>query len=122
MLKIRQDLTLQQSLKHPGLVSRFHHGHQVLTLTEGHHSLDPVLWASILEASKLSRVLGASSWVVWIHEEIQLDPTILVRVRPITLSIFFILELKEIGGRVLSHRKRQRSGGFGKLTHGHCLD
>jgi hypothetical protein len=44
MFKIRQGLTVQQSLKHPGLVSRFLQGHQVLNLTEGHHPLDPLLW------------------------------------------------------------------------------
>jgi hypothetical protein len=30
-------------------------------------------------------VLGASSWVVWIHEKLQLDPIRLVRVRTINL-------------------------------------
>jgi hypothetical protein len=80
-------LTLQQSPKHPGLVCRFLHGHQVLNLTEGHHPVDPVLWdpASILKDSKLLRVLGASSWVVWIHEKLQLDPLRLVCIRPINL-------------------------------------
>jgi hypothetical protein len=58
MLKAKQDLTVQQSPKNPGLVSRFLHGHQLLNLTEGHHPLDPLLWASILEDSKLSGVLG----------------------------------------------------------------
>jgi hypothetical protein len=85
MFKIKQGLTLQQSLKHPGLVSRFLHGHQVLNLTEGHHPLDPILWASILEDSKLLGVLGTSSWVVCIHEKLQLDPLRLVRIRPINL-------------------------------------
>jgi hypothetical protein len=42
MFKIRQGLTIQQSPKHPGLVSRFLHGHQVLNLTEGHHPFDPI--------------------------------------------------------------------------------
>jgi hypothetical protein len=32
---------------------------------------------SILEDSKLSGVLGASSWVVWIHEKLQLNDTFL---------------------------------------------
>jgi hypothetical protein len=37
---------------------------------------NPIPWdpASILEDRKLSGVLGASSWVVWIHEKLQLDP------------------------------------------------
>jgi hypothetical protein len=85
MLKKRQGLTLQQIPKHPGLVRRFLDGHQVLTLTEGHHSLDPILWypASILEDSKLLGIFGG--WVVWIHEKLQLDPLRLVRVRLINL-------------------------------------
>jgi hypothetical protein len=66
-------------------VSRFLHGHQVLNLMERHHPLDPVLRASILEDSKLSGVLGIQGWLVWIHEELQLDPLKLVRVRPINL-------------------------------------
>jgi hypothetical protein len=119
-------LTLQQSPKHPGLVSRFLHGHQVLNLTEGHHPLDPLLWdpAFILEDIKLTGVLGASSWFVWIHEKLQLDPLRLVSVRPIHLvmSTFFTLETKGMGGGFLEHRRRQRSNRFGKLTHGYCVD
>jgi hypothetical protein len=107
MFKIRQGLTLQQRPKHPILVRRFLHGHQVLNRTEGYHPLDPVLWAFILEDIKLSGVLGSSSWVVWIHEKLQLDPLRLVRVRPINL-----VETKGIGGRVLLHRRKQSSGGF----------
>jgi hypothetical protein len=83
MLKIRQDLALPQCPKHPGLVNRFLQGHQVLNLTEGHQPFDPLLWSSILEDGKISGVLGG--WVVWIHEELQLDPLRLVRVRPIHL-------------------------------------
>jgi hypothetical protein len=99
MFKIRQGFTLQQSPKHLGLVRRFLHGHQVLNLTEGHHPLDPVLWASILEDSKLSGVLGASIWVVWIHEKLQLDPLRLVHVKPI--NIVHLLHFgKERNGRV----------------------
>jgi hypothetical protein len=94
-------LTLQQSPKHPGLVSRFLHGHQVLNLTEGNHPLDPILWASILEDSKLSVVLGASSWVVWIHEKIQLDQLRLVRVRPINLVHLLHLGNERNGGGFL---------------------
>jgi hypothetical protein len=80
-------LTLQQSPKHPALVRRFLHGHQVLNITKGHHQLDPILWvpASVLEDSKLSGVLGTSSWVIWIHEELQLDPLRLVCIRLINL-------------------------------------
>jgi hypothetical protein len=44
VLKVRQGLTIQQSLKHPGLVNLFLQGHQVLNLTEGHYQLDPILW------------------------------------------------------------------------------
>jgi hypothetical protein len=100
MFKIRQDLTFQQSPKHPSLVSRFLHGRQVLNLTEGHHPLDPVLWdpASILEDSKLSGVLGASSWVVWMHEKLQLDPLRLVRVSLINLVHLLHLGNKRNGG------------------------
>jgi hypothetical protein len=97
MFKVRQGLTLQQSPQHPGLVRRFLHGNQVLNLTEGHHQLDPVLWASILEDSKLSGVLGTSSWVVWIHEKLQLDPFRLVRVSPINLVHLIHLGNKEMG-------------------------
>jgi hypothetical protein len=104
MFKIRQGLTLQQSPKHPGLVSRFHHGHQVLNLTEGHHPLDPILWASILEYSKLSRVLGVTSWVVWIHEKLQLDPLRLVHVRPINL-VHLLHHGNKRNGEVLAHKE-----------------
>jgi hypothetical protein len=100
MFKIRQGLTIQQSPKHPGLVSRFLHGHQVINLSEGHHPLDPILWdpASIIEDSKLSGVLGASSWVVWIHEKLQVDPLRLVRVRSINLVHLLHLGNKRMGG------------------------
>jgi hypothetical protein len=98
MFKIRQGLTLKQSLKHPDLVSRFLHGHQVLNLMEGHHPLDPVLWPFILEDSKLLGVLAASSWVVWIHEKLQVDTLRLVRVRPINLIHLLHLGNKRNGG------------------------
>jgi hypothetical protein len=117
MFKIRQGLTLQQSPKHPGLVRRFLHGHQFLNLPEGHHPLDPMFWASILEDSKLSGVLGASSWIVWIHEKLQIFPFRLVRVRLINLVHLLHLGNKRNGAGVLAHRRRQSSGGFGKLTH-----
>jgi hypothetical protein len=98
MLKVGQGLSLQQSPKHPDLVRRFLHGHQVLNVTEGYHPLDRLLWALILEDSKLLGVLGG--WVVRIHEELKLDPLRVICVRPIkisTLSIFFTLETKGMG-------------------------
>jgi hypothetical protein len=94
-------MILQQSPKHLGLVSRFIHWHQVLNLTEGHHPLDPLLWVSILEDSKLSGVLGASGWVVWIHEELHFDPLRLVRVSPINFVH-------------LLHLRNERNGGFSR--------
>jgi hypothetical protein len=78
--------------------------------------LDPLLWASILEDSKLSGVLGASSWVVWIHEKLQLDSLRFVLVSPINLVHLLHLGNKRDGG-VIAQIRRQRSGGFGKLTH-----
>jgi hypothetical protein len=100
MFKIRQGLTLQQSPKYPGFVSRFLHGHEVFNLTEGYQSLDPLLWdpASILEDSKLLGVLEASSWIVWIHEKLQLDPLKLVQVSPINLVHLLHLGNKRNGG------------------------
>jgi hypothetical protein len=50
---------------------------------EGHHPLDPILWASILEDSKISEVLGGLN--IWIHEKLQLDPLRLVCFSPINL-------------------------------------
>jgi hypothetical protein len=95
MFKVRQALTLQQNLKYLGLVSRFLQGHQFLNLTEGYQLLDPFLWEYILENSKVSGVLG--SWVVWIHEELQLDQFRLVHVRPIHLVRFLHLGNKGMG-------------------------
>jgi hypothetical protein len=83
MLKVGQGLTLQQCPKHPGTFNRFFQGHQELNLTEGHQALDSLLWAPILGDSKLCGVLG--DWVVWIHEEFQLDSLRIVRVKPINL-------------------------------------
>jgi hypothetical protein len=62
---------------------------------EGHHPLDPILWASNLEDRKLSGILGASSWVIWIHEN---DPLRLVCVRPINLVHLLHLGNKRNGG------------------------
>jgi hypothetical protein len=106
MFKIRQGLTLQHSPKHPGLVCKFLHGHQVLNFTEGHHPLDPILWASILEDRKLSGVLGASSWFVWIYEKLQLDPLRLVRVSPINL--IHLLQVGTIGMGAFRSQKEAR--------------
>jgi hypothetical protein len=108
MIKLGQGLTLQQSPKHPGLVSRFLHGHQVLNLTEGHHLLDPILWASILEDSKLSGVLGSSGWIVWIHEELQVDPLRLVRISPINLVHLLHLGNKGMGASCAQKESNQR--------------
>jgi hypothetical protein len=58
MFRVRQGLTLQQIPNHPDFVRRLLHGHKVLNLTKGHHPLDSFLWASILDDSKLLRVLG----------------------------------------------------------------
>jgi hypothetical protein len=63
MFKIRQDLNFQQNPKHPGHISRILQGHQILNLTEDHHPLDPVLWASIIEDSKMSGEFGIQGWV-----------------------------------------------------------
>jgi hypothetical protein len=114
-------LTLQQNPNYPGLVSSLLHGHPVLNLTEGHHPLYPILWASILEDSKLSGVLGTSSWVVWMHENLQLDSLRLVCIRTINLVRLLHLENKKNGG-LLVQRRRQSSRSFGKLTHDNCLD
>jgi hypothetical protein len=108
MFKIRQDLTLQQSPKHLGIVRRFLHGHQVFNLLEGHHPLDPILWASILEDSKLLGVLGG--WVVWIHEKLQLDPLRIVRIRPINLVHLLHLGYERNGGgEGFSHAERGKA-------------
>jgi hypothetical protein len=94
MFKVRQDLILQQSPKYPGLFNRLLQRNQVLNLTEGHQPLDPLLWKSILEDSKVSEVLGTSSWVVWILEECYLDPLSLIYVRSINLVYLLYLENK----------------------------
>jgi hypothetical protein len=68
--------------------------------------------------SKYSLYQGStfvSGWVVWIHEELQLDALRLVRVRPINLFHLLHLENQRNLG-VLAHRRRQSSGGFGKLA------
>jgi hypothetical protein len=76
-------------------------------------------FASILDYIKLSGVLGG--WIVWIHEKHQLDPLRRFRVRPINLVHLLHLGNKRNGG-LIEERRRQSSGGFGKLTNFHCLD
>jgi hypothetical protein len=100
MFKIRQGLNLQQSSKHPGIVRRFLHGHQVLNLTEGHHPLGSLLWNlhPSLKIANWFGVLAASSWVVWIHEKLQLDPFRLFFSRPINLVHLLHLGNKRNGG------------------------
>jgi hypothetical protein len=104
MLKVGQGLTLQQSPKHPILVSKFLHGHQVLNLTEGYHPLDPLLWASIQVESKLSGVLVG--WVVWIHEKLKLDLFRLVRIK--LINLVYLLH---------PGNKRNWGGGGGSCVH-----
>jgi hypothetical protein len=76
---------------------------------EGHHPLDPILWASILEDSKLSGVFRTSSWVVWIHEKLKLDPLRLVCVRPINLVHLLQLGNKRNGGSRAQKEAKQRN-------------
>jgi hypothetical protein len=66
-------------------------GYQVLDIMAGHHPLDPLLWASILKDRKLSGILVTSSWVVWIHDKLQLDLLRLVCIRP--MNLFHLLHL-----------------------------
>jgi hypothetical protein len=99
IFKIRQGLTFQQNPKHPIHVRRFLHGDQVLNLTEGYHPLDPILWVSILEDSKLS------IWDVWIHEKHQLDPFRLVRIIPINL-----IHLLHLGNKRKGRFSRSEGG------------
>jgi hypothetical protein len=101
MFKVGQGLSLQQIPKHPVLISRFLHGYQALNLTEGHHTFDPLLWATILESSKLSGLLGG--WVVWIHENLQLDPLRLVHISHINLVHLLHLGDKRNGWGELFH-------------------
>jgi hypothetical protein len=112
MFKMRQGLTLQQSPKHPGLVNRFLQGHQFFNLTEDHHPRNSILWdpTSIIEDSKLSGVLGASSWVVWIHDKLQLDPLRLVHIRSINLFHLLHLGNKRNGER--SHTEGGKTAEF----------
>jgi hypothetical protein len=109
VFKVRQYLTLQQSPKYPGLVSRFLHEYQVLNLIEGHHPLDPFLWASILEDNKLLGVLGNSGWVIWNHEKLQLDPLRLVSIRRINLvHLLHLRNKRNEGSRAQKEAKKLR--------------
>jgi hypothetical protein len=63
---------------------------------EDHHPLDPLLWASIIEDSNLKGVIGDQ--VIWIHEELQLDPLRLVCVSPIHFVHLLHLQNKRNGG------------------------
>jgi hypothetical protein len=98
MLKVRQGLALQQSPKDPGLVSRFLQGNQALNLTEEYQPINKLLWECIFEDRKVSGVLGTCSWLVWIHEELQLDQFHFVRVRSINLFYFLYLGNKRNHG------------------------
>jgi hypothetical protein len=71
-------------------------------------SLNLLLWASILEDIKVSGVLRASSWVVWIYEELHLDQFHLVWVMPINLFYLLHLESKSIGGSCAQKEAKQR--------------
>jgi hypothetical protein len=123
MFKIRQGFTFQQSPKHPGLVGRFLHGHQVLNLTSpspskylihssGHPSLKIANCRDYLEPQ--AGFSGSMRNSNLIHSDLSSSG-------PSTLSIFFAMEIIGMGG-VLVHRRRQNSDRFGNLTHGHCLD
>jgi hypothetical protein len=75
---------------------------------EGHHPLDPLFGASILEDSKLLGVLGGR--ISRIHEELQLDPLRLVRVRPINLVHLLHFGNQRNGGEesgIFSRRRRE---------------
>jgi hypothetical protein len=117
-------LTLQQSLKYPGLVRRFLHGHQVINLTEGHHPLDPVLWNlhSSLKMANCREYLEPDAGLSGSMRNSNLMHSDLSASVSSTLSTFFTLEIKGMGGGVFAHRRRQSSSGIEKLTHGHCLD
>jgi hypothetical protein len=58
VIKIRQGLTPQHSLKLTGLVSSFLQWNEVLNLTEGHHSFDQLFWATMLDNIKVLEIFG----------------------------------------------------------------
>jgi hypothetical protein len=102
MFKIRHGLTLQQIPKHPGLVIKFFQAHQVLNLTEGHHPLDPILWASILEDTNCREYLDPKAGLSGSMRNYNLIHSDLSLSGPSTLSTFFTLETKGMGG-ILAH-------------------
>jgi hypothetical protein len=109
MFKIRQGLTLHQSLKHPGLVSRFLHGHQVLNLTEGNYPINPVLWASILEEINCREYMEPDDGLSGpLRNSNLIHPDLSASV-PSTLSIFFTLGTKGMGGGWLSRTERGKA-------------
>jgi hypothetical protein len=75
---------------------------------EGHQPFDRILWVSILEDRKLLGVLGDSSWFVWIHEKLQLDPLRLVRVRLINPVHLLHFGSKRNGGSCTQKEAKQR--------------
>jgi hypothetical protein len=109
MFKVRQGLTLQQIPKDPGIISSFLEWKQVLNIIEGHQPIDPLLWSSILENSKVLVVLGISSNAASVHENTpQLDKSCLEIIRGINL-----VHLLHLGGKrnedVLVNRRSQIS-------------
>jgi hypothetical protein len=100
MFKVVQGLTLQQSSKHPGLVRRFLHGHQVLNFTEGHHPLDPILCLlhPSLEIANCQEYLEPQAGLSGSMRNSNLIHSDLSASGPSTLSIFFTLETKGIMG------------------------
>jgi hypothetical protein len=100
MSKIRQGLTLQQSPKHPGLVRRFLHGHQVLNLTEGHQPNSDLIQSSGHTSLKIAKfreymepqagLSGSMRNSNLIHLDLSVSGLL-------TLSISFTLETKGMG-------------------------
>jgi hypothetical protein len=84
---------------HPGLVSRFLHGHQVLNLTEGHHPLDPILWIlhpSLKIANCWDYLEPDAGLSGLMRNSILMHSDLFLSVQS-TLSIFFTLETKGMG-------------------------
>jgi hypothetical protein len=100
MFKIRQGLTLQQSLKYPGLVHRFLQGHQDLNLTQGYHPLDPILCIlhPSLKIANCREYLEPQAGLSGSMRNSNLIHSDLSASVPSTLSIFFNLETKGMEG------------------------
>jgi hypothetical protein len=126
MLKLRQGLTFQQSPKHPDLVKRFLQGYQLLTLTEGHQQVST--WYT-----PLGPCIHPWIWQIdgstWILKLVSLDswrtptwsiPSCLRQAHHPCPSFSPWRQKGMKGGGFLVHRRRQSSGRFGKLDHGHC--